>query len=274
MDSRPFFSIIIPTFNSAKTLQSCLQSIIVQTHADFEIIVQDGGSTDDTLAVANGFKDTRIRVISEADEGLYDAMNKAVEQVAGQWILFLGSDDRLFEPKTLETLHITLTAITADFVYGNVMVKGDSDWMKDGEIYMGETSLATLFEKNLSHQCILYHENIFRDGNRFNLNYPICADFDLNLRCFASYAVAYTPLVVSVFATGGISSNEVDERFETEKWGNIVNYYRFKLLDKALIKYKGIIKKTGKQLIKDNRLDLGGIAILAYLYYKVRRIFS
>ena len=96
------YSIIVPTFNSAHTLKRCLDSILSQTFKNFEIIIADGLSTDSTLMTAESMRDERINIFSEKDYGVYDAMNNAVERAQGKWILFLGSDDFLFDDFVLE----------------------------------------------------------------------------------------------------------------------------------------------------------------------------
>ncbi|MCZ7592848.1 MAG: glycosyltransferase [Kiritimatiellae bacterium] len=93
--SRPLISIITVTRNAARDLPGCLDSVAAQTDVPYEHWVVDGGSTDGTLELLASRNDPRIRWISEPDRGIYDAMNKAVRLARGQWIYFLGSDDRM-----------------------------------------------------------------------------------------------------------------------------------------------------------------------------------
>lgn len=272
--SDPLFSIIIPTFQSEETIHSCISSVLDQTFEDFEVIVQDGHSSDRTVEIVNSFGDSRIKLVSEKDLGVYDAMNRALERVTGTWILFLGSDDVLFEHSTLESLSGILVRSGADILYGNVIMSGNSHWIEDGTIYRGKTDIATLFEQNLSHQAILYRKRIFEDGLRFKLDYPICADYDLNLRCFARYRIAYTPLIISVFATGGMSTQYVDEQFEAEKWENILHYFGSNLRKPEFLRHKGIIKKTGKELLKKGKYSAALTAFSIYLYFKALKILK
>lgn len=87
----PVFSIIIPTFNAAVTLQACLGSIVGQTYREVEVVLVDGGSTDRTLDIANSFRPelgSRLVVHSGPDDGPYDAMNRGVGVATGEWVLF------------------------------------------------------------------------------------------------------------------------------------------------------------------------------------------
>lgn len=71
-------------------------SVLYQSHGDFEILIIDGLSMDRTLDVAQSFKDQRIKIHSEKDKGIYDAMNKGISLAKGKWVFFMGSDDRFY----------------------------------------------------------------------------------------------------------------------------------------------------------------------------------
>lgn len=267
--SSPFFSIIIPTYQSERSIESCLNSILAQSFADFEVIIQDGKSSDNTCDLVRAFDDARLLLFSEKDTGVYHAMNRAIDKLSGNWVLFLGSDDRLYVNETLETLKLFLDSTPhADLVYGNVIMAGDSHWIKDGEIYMGETNPAILFDKNLCQQSILYNKRIFDKGERYNPKYPILGDFDFNLRCFAQYQVVYTTQIISIYYTGGLSSIAVDEAFAKDKWINITRYYHYKLLSPSMRAYKRNFKKAAKQLLKNGNIRDRIAAIAVYVYFK------
>lgn len=260
----PLFSIIIPTFNAGQTLQQCLISIIEQTEPDFEIIVQDGQSMDNTLEVARNVKDSRIHICSTPDTGIYDAMNKAVERASGEWILFLGSDDYLFASTVLAAIRKEITQSSSHLIYGNVKVVGDTPWAKDGTIYKGEIDFPDLFRHNYSHQAIFYRRNVFDDGHRYNPKYRICADYDFNLFCTANYQVQYLPVVVSCFVNGGASSSEQDTAFAQDKWMNAIRYFGNKLKDKSLTPFKRDMRTAAKDFLK--RFDLYRASLAFSLY--------
>src|ERR1700739_1259769 len=100
----PMFSIMVATLNVEATLQACLDSILRQTYADFELVIVDGCSTDGTLDIANGFASkfaTRVVIDSARDQTVYAAWSRAVGLTPGQWLLHLGADDSLYEADTL-----------------------------------------------------------------------------------------------------------------------------------------------------------------------------
>ncbi len=201
----PLISIIIPTFNSEATIDSCLQSIKSQQFKDYEILIIDGQSTDATIAKCNNFNGS-LKVISEKDDGVYDAMNKGIKIAGGEWLLFLGSDDALFNSSVLDNISKRLLETNAGFIYGDVKIAGSTSWAIDGTIYDGAFSLEKLFERNICHQAIFYKKEVFGKIGIYNIRYSLCADWDFNLRCWANYPSEYVPIIVSVFNAGGQTS--------------------------------------------------------------------
>lgn len=174
----PLFSIIIPTYNSAKTIKACLSSILDQQLGDFEIIIVDGVSTDETLSIAQSFNDQRIKIISEKDKGIYDAMNKGIDLVTGEWFYFLGSDDSLHHSEILNQVKLDIEAHpNSKFLYGDVLTSAKYIQRYQNHNYQ------KLINLNICHQAIFYHYTLF-DQIRYDLQYPICADWDFNLKVF------------------------------------------------------------------------------------------
>ena len=162
-------SIIIPTFNSAKTLAVCLDSILKQSFTDFEVLIMDGLSTDNTLEIAKSYDDIRLIISSEKDNGIYDAMNKGITQSKGEWIYFLGSDDRLFNKNVFSEVYEIQKKGNSKIIYGNVLIEGQAGWAKNGQIYDGEFSLSKLIERNICHQAIFYKKEVFDKLGLYNI---------------------------------------------------------------------------------------------------------
>ena len=211
----PFYSIIVPTFNVEDTLSIALQSILVQSFKDFEIIIMDGLSTDDTLKIVNNFSksDNRIKIYSEQDNGIYDAMNKAILKSNGDYLFFLGSDDQLYNSFVLEKIYDSLKTNKVDVIYGNV----HSTRFKG--IYDGLFDAKKLFKKNICHQSIFFNKSIFKITGLFDLKFKAHADYDHNIKWFFNKKIShrYENLIISEYADGGFSSINGDPIFAKNK---------------------------------------------------------
>jgi glycosyltransferase involved in cell wall biosynthesis len=204
-------SVIIPTYNSEATIERCLHSLISQTDRNFEICIIDGASSDLTIAKVCSFRSyfDRIRIVSETDKGTYDAMNKGIDLANGEWIYFLGSDDEIHDENVFADIFKINPGKNCGIVYGNVRIDGDTPWAKDGQIYDGEFSIEQLLDRNICHQAIFYRTKMFEKLGNYNLRYPVCADWELNLRFFPKTKSKYLDRIVSNFYGGGISSKVV-----------------------------------------------------------------
>lgn len=212
--SQYLITIVIPTFNSGRRIERCLQSILAQRFSDYEIVVVDGGSTDQTcqrveMLVREG---APIVLHSEKDEGVYDAMNRGVNLARGDWLLFLGSDDELYSPTVLAEMAAHLTP-NVDLVYGNVMARGASSWAQDGAIYDGPFDDEKILERNICHQSIFYARSLFAHHGGYDLTYKVLADWEYNLRIFRSARKKYVDTVVAAFEGGGLSTGVIDHEF-------------------------------------------------------------
>ena len=125
-------SIITATYNSAKTLNDTIQSVLRQTNKDFEYRIIDGGSTDETLDIVKSYETEfsgRLKWVSEKDEGIYDAMNKGIKMSSGDVIGILNSDDFYTDEDVLQTVADNFRNYSVDAIYGDIhfVREGDLD---------------------------------------------------------------------------------------------------------------------------------------------------
>jgi glycosyltransferase involved in cell wall biosynthesis len=154
MKYQPLVSVIIPTHNTASTLREALESVLSQTYIQVEIIVVDYQSTDNTREIVRSFPS--VRFYSEAEKGVYQAMNSGIAQANGEWLYFLGSDDELYNEFVLQNILQFINESPAGFVYGNVLIKGHVQWAKNKQVYDGIFDIKKLLTKNICHQSIFY----------------------------------------------------------------------------------------------------------------------
>ncbi|SFL04217.1 Glycosyltransferase involved in cell wall bisynthesis [Porphyromonadaceae bacterium KH3CP3RA] len=236
MKKQPFVSIICVTYNAASCISGCIDSIIEQRCADdVELIIIDGNSTDGTQEILKRYGDRIAFWKSEPDEGIYDAMNKALEYIHGQWVYFIGADDRLlsdfstFVENELKDQH--------KVYYANVLWEGikSRGFVSDYEQAKG----------GIFHQAIIYPASVFKKY-RYNTKYKVSADYALNMQLHRdkSYEFEYREYIIAYFNNTGVSSYGEDEVFLRDKrklimenFGIVVRFrYNFRIIKHKLRK--------------------------------------
>lgn len=223
------FSIIIPTYNSAETLEMALNSISQQTNNNVEVVIMDGGSEDTTLEIAKSYEDkiNQLVVHSEKDKGIYDAMNKGLEKATGNWVLFMGSDDTFYDHTVLQDVAKVVEKSSANVIYGNAKIVGDTGWAKDGEVYAGEFDLPKLLNQNICHQAMFYNLDFVKNEiGTFNLRYKKSSDWDFNLRCWSKQPFKFMDRIIANFSAGGFSSNCTDTALIDDYVYNVCKYFK------------------------------------------------
>jgi glycosyltransferase involved in cell wall biosynthesis len=245
----PFYTIVIPTLDSGNTVSAAIESILKQSNKDFEILIIDGLSSDNTLAISRNYEDERVKISSGKDMGIYDAMNKGIKCAKGEWLYFMGADDRLFDDQVLSNVAAEIEKTYDLIVYGNVQIVGNCPWGLDGDIYAGQFDLRKLLKQNISHQAIFYNKSVFRDMGLFNINYKINSDWDFNLHCFSKLKFHFFEQTVAFYAAGGISSGNVDSRYYHDRLRNIIAYFQNQLYKDEFIEERYSFRKM---LLKKN----------------------
>lgn len=232
----PFFSIIVPTFNSSKCIETALMSVLNQSFTDFEIILVDGLSTDGTLEIVSSLKSEKIKIVSERDNGTYDAMNKGIKLSKGKWLYFLGSDDSLYSDDVLFKVKEEIAVSKCQVIYGDVLINGDTGWAKDQTIYNGSFDLEKILNSNISHQAIFYHNTVFA-RRLFNIDYKISGDWDMNLYLRSRFDFKYISHIIANFQGGGLSTLHSDQLFLKERSNNILKYYTYRIFNPIFHKF-------------------------------------
>jgi glycosyltransferase involved in cell wall biosynthesis len=198
----PYLSIIIPTRQAERTLRVALGTVLGQSFTGLEVLVMDSVSTDGTLAIARGTNDPRVRIFSEPDKGVYDAMNKGIRAARGEFVYFLGSDDWLQDERVLEDVFSTKDIDQFDVLYGNVV----STSFKGA--YDGVFTYEKLLRRNVSHQACFYRRSLFARLGDYSLRYRAYADWEYNIRCFGNESVRlhYIDRIIAGFGADGLSS--------------------------------------------------------------------
>lgn len=178
-------SIITPVRNAVAHIEKVIGEVQLQTHGNKEHIIIDGGSEDGTVDVLKSRDDDINYWLSEADAGIYDAMNKGIDAAGGEWIYFLGADDAFYRPDTLETIFRQgELPDDIDLLLGNVLYP-------DGQLFRSRFSKKLYYKNSIHHQGAFYRRRVF-NGFRYGLTEPaprhrhfhISGDYQLNLMLF------------------------------------------------------------------------------------------
>lgn len=178
-------SIITTSWNSGKTIRDTINSVLAQTHTDFEHIIIDGGSKDDTMSIVRELEPLyrgRLRYISEPDKGIYDAMNKGLRMASGDVIGTLNSDDFFSSNDILQTI--------ADNINGHDAVYADVHYIRGNNIHDGVRFYSSRRFRRWqmcmgfmpAHPSFYCKREVYDNFGHFDLDYKIASDFELVLR--------------------------------------------------------------------------------------------
>lgn len=186
-------SVVTATYNVAASLEATLASIRNQTHADLEIVIVDGGSTDGTLAIAGRFAGPNVTIVSEPDGGIYDAMNKGVGLATGEFVNFMNAGDRFAADNVVERVAAAVEDQPADYVYGNVLsVFGGAE-----KLSVARPPAYVVRNKPFNHQSLFARRRWLRDIP-FDLGYRLVADYDQTYAAYrAGAAFRRLPLTIA-----------------------------------------------------------------------------
>lgn len=202
-------TIVTVCFNAASTIGDTIRSVAAQDWPDFEHLVIDGGSTDDTVAVAERLAHPRMRLVSEPDEGMYDAMNKGLAAAKGDYIGFLNADDFLLRGDALRLVAEAGRASAADLLMGDTLFV-DEQGRPKGRLYSswGFGRWWLRIGAMPPHPSLFVRTDAARRAGGFDTRYRIAADFDLVARMVLVHRATWerVPHAITGFRTGGIST--------------------------------------------------------------------
>ena len=255
-------SIIIATYNSGATLQRCLDSIYKQNFTSYEILIKDGGSTDNTNEILNNNAEKFYYLKSSRDNGVYDAWNDCLKKINGDWFIFLGSDDYFEDNDFLFKMnnYFLNTSENTKIFYGkNKIISDNGDFISvvgdDWDIAKKKINSVM----TIRHPGCFHHKSLLELVGYFEDKFKIVGDHHYILRSLKFGDPVFYPFIGVVHALGGISTNPklvsrvIRETYELRRDLNLKPYI---IIDSHFIKRIIILcimillgKKYGTKLI-------------------------
>lgn len=213
-------SIITATFNAAATLPDCLDSVAQQSYGDIEHIVIDGGSTDATVNIAGSYHHVR-QIVSESDNGIYDAMNKGLGLAAGDIIGILNADDYYATPDILAKVAAVCNDPAIEACYGDLLYVNGVNTEKVVRSWKSGSFNPRKFYWGWMppHPTFFVRRSVYQRFGGFNLDLGSAADYELMLRFLLRYKLkaAYIPEVLVKMRTGGVSNSSILNRLKANR---------------------------------------------------------
>ena len=209
-------SIITTTYNSATTIEQTIQSVLNQSYTNIEYIVVDGGSTDGTLDIINRYKAQLGKIISEKDNGIYDAINKGIDLATGDIIGILHSDDFYMNSTVIEKIASTFNQNQCDGLYANLYYvdKDDTNKIKRKWNSGNYSEGAFLNGWMPPHPTFFVKKEMYTKFGKYNLQFATAADYELMLRFIHKHKIklAYLNEFIVKMRVGGKSNNALKSR--------------------------------------------------------------
>lgn len=212
----PWLSVIVATWNAARTLERCLESIVEQSERDLELLVVDGGSTDGTVSMLQRHAAHIAWWQSRPDRGIYDAWNQALTHARGRFVCFLGADDAWSSHNAVATLR----AATADADYDLVSSRGLMHDPATGKAWVwgGKWDYHRLGRRMiLCHPGLLHRRELFARYGGFDTRYRIAGDLDFLLRLPQSLRTLHLDFVSVHVEVAGVSRRNVLQRLAEQR---------------------------------------------------------
>lgn len=267
------FSIIVVCLNAGNGLKRTIDSILSQTCEDYEIIVKDGMSGDGSVEALP--ESERMQIYRKEDQGIYDAMNQAVEKVQGEYVYFLNSGDVFHDKDVLARVKQQMDRKEAE----DALVKEEAEYIFYGDIYEQLTGEPVASNPSMDafgcyrnvpcHQACFYDAGLMR-RKQFDIRYRVRADYEHFLWCFfkGEAKTVYLPVTIADYEGGGFSETKANRKRSADEHKEITGKYMAK---KQILKYRMLMLLT----LSGVRTRLARNRMTAAVYNRIkRRLYS
>ena len=206
-------SVITVVYNNSDTIKDSIESVLSQNYSDIEYIIVDGASNDGTIDVINGYEDRFSVVLSEPDNGKYDAMNKGISLATGDVIGFLHADDIYAHNEVLHTVSGVFKKQDLDACFSDLVYVDRNNTDKVVRYWKSNDYKKGSFEKGWCppHPTLFIKKKVYEKYGKFDLKYKIGNDVELMMRLIEKYQIKtqYVPGVMIKMRVGGESNKSI-----------------------------------------------------------------
>ena len=214
-------SVITACYNSTATIEDAIRSVLSQNYHDIEYIIIDGKSTDDTVEIIRKYESKISKIISEPDNGIYDAINKGIKSATGDVVGFLHSDDFFSDENVLSKIAGKFKKSEADAVYSDLEYVYREDIHKIFRHWKSGNYTQGMFLKGWMppHPTFYVKRVVYEKHGFYNTDFKISADYELMLRFIHKHQIkiAYIPEVLTKMRVGGKSNRSIFNRLKANK---------------------------------------------------------
>lgn len=249
MDRLTKFSILVVSLNSGEKLSETIKSILSQTYTDYEVVVKDGGSKDDSLTSLESYLQTcpayadKVRIISRKDTGIYEGMNQATKEARGEYYYFLNCGDLFADSEVLMNISKNMDVAieqgsTAKIFYGDIF-----DNLREQTVPSNPNINAFGCYRNVPcHQACIYHYSLFEERG-YEPKYRVRADYEHFLWCYfrKDAKPQYLNVVIASYEGGGFSETKENRIRSKKEHKEITEKYMTK---GQLLRFKTVLALT------------------------------
>lgn len=221
MSEGPLVTVITVVYNGINTIEETIQSVINQSYSKIEYIIIDGASNDGTLEIVKKYENKIDLLISEPDKGIFDAMNKGLTKVNGEWVIFMNAGDMFYDVNVI-TNTFKENVSNIDMLYGDVSLYDESDTY----FFRSKTNKIKINLNAVCHQSVFLRAKLHPP---FLLDFKLSADHEIIYNFVKKGNIKYLDFCISRILIGGVSSNLKDTRIEkfkvTFKNGNYFDFF-------------------------------------------------
>lgn len=214
VNTSPKLSILIATYNAGKTLEACLTSVAAQSFKDYEILIADGLSNDDTVSIIEKHRNLIKYWHSKRDDGIYDAWNSLINKSTAEYICFIGADDIFANSEALQSIFQQASDADFDLITSKGLLLGATR----EHVFGASWDYRKLARRiTVCHPGLMHNRKLFEKFGNFDTSYRIVGDYEFLLRLSSDTRVLHVDAITVKVADGGVSRSRYMEMLKEKR---------------------------------------------------------